>query len=189
MAGRGVPAGPELPAAVETYGPLPSCALRLLAAALAETVAGAGPRPAPSRPPGGTGPAAAPTGTPPASSARPVLVRFEVTGDGPLASLGYAVNGRFTTLHDVPLTWRKSVPVARRQGRVDWRSRLTAPTPAVRCQVRVDGAEQWHGPHLIRPLTGPAPYLMDVSGSVVSRDPSPSLLPRVGAVDEEGLTP
>ncbi|MFF5717185.1 hypothetical protein [Streptomyces buecherae] len=56
-----------------------------------------------------------------------MLVRFEVTGEGPLASLAYTVNGRFTTLHDVPLTWRKSVPVARRQGRVDWRLRLTAP--------------------------------------------------------------
>ncbi|MFE6776776.1 protein kinase [Streptomyces sp. NPDC057702] len=154
---------------------------------------GPAPGPGPTASLAGPGPGAPPTATPAGPSPRPrpepVVVRFVITGDGPLISLSYAVNGRFTTLRDVPLSWQRSVEVPREGGRVDWRLRLTAPTPAVRCRVLVDGAEKWDGPHPHRPLIGPAPYPVDVSGSVAFRDPSPTPVPRVGAFEQEGLAP
>lgn len=100
------------------------------------------------------------------------LLQFAITGDGPLGSLDYAVNGTFTTVHDVPLAWRKTIEVPRAPGRVDWRLRITAPSPDLDCRVSVDGAEKWHGPQSVSPHIGPTPYSMDASGSVAFWDPS-----------------
>lgn len=91
---------------------------------------------------------AAPASTPPAApqaspspSAEPVVLELSITGDGPLSSLTYAVNGRLTTLKDVPLSWRKTVEVPRREGSVDWRLRFTFPSGEVRVRVRRDGTQ------------------------------------------------
>ncbi|MFT2017091.1 serine/threonine-protein kinase [Streptomyces sp. 796.1] len=122
---------------------------------------------------------ARPQGTPPVPSVPhsagptgPALLQFVVTGDGPLGSLDYGVNGTFTSLDDVPLAWRKTIEVPRRLGRVDWRLRITAPSSDLDCRVSVDGAEKWHGPQSVSPHVGPTPYSMDASGSVAFWDPS-----------------
>lgn len=144
----------------------------------------------PARPPGDDPPTATPpAGPPPWDAAEPAVLQFVITGDGPLTSLAYAVNGRFTTLRDVSLSWRKSIEVPRRLGRVDWRLRLTAPSPDLTYRVSVDGAEKWHGPQPAATRRGPAPYRMDASGSVAFSDPSRTPRPRVLSTREEGPTP
>lgn len=77
----------------------------------------------------------------PSPSAKPGVMEFVITGDGPLTSLTYAVNGRLTTLRNVPLSWRKTVEVPRRQGTIDWRLRFTFPSGKVRVRVLRDGSE------------------------------------------------
>lgn len=106
------------------------------------------------------------------ASAKPVVVEFVITGDGPLTSLDYAVNGEFTSLDDVPLSWRKTVEVPRRSGSVDWRIRLTIASGKVRCRVLLDGAEVRDESHPVNLAFG-YPYDVDTGGAHAISGPLP----------------
>ncbi|MEV0936922.1 serine/threonine-protein kinase [Streptomyces phaeochromogenes] len=96
-------------------------------------------RKSPDAVPAATAPASpSPTPSPPA---KPGTLEFAITGGGPLTSLTYWVNGRPTTLKNVPLSWRRTVEVPRSPGSVDWRLRFTFPSGKVRVRVAWDGAK------------------------------------------------
>ncbi|MFJ8754922.1 serine/threonine-protein kinase [Streptomyces sp. NPDC102441] len=125
------------------------------------------------------GPAAtAPTSPSPVPSppAKPVTLEFVITGGGPLSSLTYWVNGRPTTLKNVPLSWRRTVEVPRPRGSVDWRLRLTFPSGKVRIRVLRDGAETTDGSYPT-PATldfpNLYPYDVDMGGSIAIPGPLP----------------
>jgi Protein kinase domain len=153
--GRRFPRGPSLPGRSLLSG-----RRRLLAASAAAAVAlaagtavalavathgpSSGDRRDASRQPRATRAAApaSPVSSPaaPTPEAEPVTLEFAITGDAPLASLDYAVNGKFTTVGAAKLPWHKSVKVPGGDPSVDWRVRLTVRSGGVRIRVLVDGS-------------------------------------------------
>ncbi|MEV0779757.1 serine/threonine-protein kinase [Streptomyces sp. NPDC050428] len=104
----------------------------------------------------------------PSAPAKPVVLELSITGDGPLNSLTYAVNGRLTTLKNVPLPWRKTVEVPRSAGSVDWRLRFTFPAGEVRSRVLRDGSSVYDESYPIAAARGFPnlyPHDVDTGGS------------------------
>lgn len=123
-------------------------------------------------------PAASPsTGSPsPSPSPKPIKLEFVITGDGPLTAFTYWVNGRPTTLKNVPLTWRRTVEVPGVPGSVEWRLRFTFPSGRVRVRVFRDGNQTTDARHpLDRVLGFPDlyPYDVDMSGASAISGPLP----------------
>ncbi|AXK35565.1 serine/threonine protein kinase [Streptomyces armeniacus] len=105
----------------------------------------------------------------PSPSADPVRLEFVITGDAPLTTLAYAVNGRFTRLENVPLPWRKTVEVPHQTPAADWRLRLTLPSGRIRYRVLVDGTETRNESHPVNTAFG-YPYDVDTGGLVAATD-------------------
>ncbi|MGK5531388.1 hypothetical protein, partial [Streptomyces sp. URMC 129] len=84
-------------------------------------------------------PSHTPTPTP-TPEPEPVAVEFEISGDGPLPTLIYAVNGRPTTLENVNLPWRETAEAPRETGSVAWSLDFTH-YGEVTYRVVVDGRE------------------------------------------------
>ncbi|MET9557424.1 serine/threonine-protein kinase [Streptomyces sp. NPDC006645] len=105
----------------------------------------------------------------PSVSAKPVVLELSITGSsGPLSSLTYGVNGRLTTLKNVPLTWRKTVEVPRGEASVDWRLRFTFPSGEVRVRVLRDGSkltDETHPLPAMRDFPNLYPCDVDTGGS------------------------
>ncbi|MFJ9885402.1 serine/threonine-protein kinase [Streptomyces sp. NPDC091287] len=124
--------------------------------------------------PPATAPASpSPTPSPPA---KPVTLEFVITGGGPLTSLTYWVNGRPTTLKNVPLSWRRTVEVPRSPGSVDWRLRFTFPSGKVRVRVLQDGAKTTDGSYptpAALDFPNLYPYDVDMGGSIAIPGPLP----------------
>ncbi|GHH70814.1 hypothetical protein GCM10018793_05430 [Streptomyces sulfonofaciens] len=126
--------------------------------------------------PGSSGAAASPA---PSPAARRFTLEFVITGDGPLTSLAYAVNGTFTVRKDVRLSWRTKVEVTSAAGSVDWRLRFTIPAGRARCRVLVNGVEKSDETYPL-PMGGttfPYPYDVDTGGAVAI---APGPLPGTG---------
>jgi Protein kinase domain len=141
------------------------------AAALARGTDGdpPGPRPHASRQAGSARPAqSSATASAPPAAAGPADLEFAITGDGPLTSLAYAVNGgTFTMLKKVVLPWHRTVRLPHGQGSADWRVHLTVPRGTVRIRVLLDGVEKRDEryPSSTAPFFG-YPADVDTSGAV-----------------------
>ncbi|MBG0857641.1 serine/threonine protein kinase [Streptomyces spinoverrucosus] len=120
--------------------------------------------------------AADPAASPSPSPQPPVKLEFVITGDGPLSTFTYWVNGRPTTLNDVPLTWRRTVEVPREPGSVEWRLRFTFPSGKVRVRVYRDGSQTTDASHPLDSVLGFPdlyPYDVDMSGASAISGPLP----------------
>ena len=114
-------------------------------------------------------PSPAPSPTP---SGEAVALQFVITGDGPLTSLDYAVDGRFTRLKNVSLPWRRTIEVPGRPGSRDWRLRLTIPSGGIRYRVYVNGSKIKDSREPSNPTFG-YPYDVDDSGVTATSEPLP----------------
>ncbi|MGW7352017.1 serine/threonine-protein kinase [Streptomyces sp. NPDC054784] len=109
--------------------------------------------------------------TDPSGPAEPPYVRleFEITGDAPLASLAYAVDGRFTRLENVPLPWRRTFRVRGGARAAEWRLRLRLDSGRIRYRVLVDGVPTRDESHPPGPASG-YPYDVDKDGLATEED-------------------
>ncbi|WP_165906190.1 serine/threonine-protein kinase [Streptomyces sp. Z26] len=109
--------------------------------------------------------------TDPSGPAEPPYVELEfvITGDAPLASLAYAVDGRFTRLEDVPLPWRRTFRVRGGARAAEWRLRLRLDSGRIRYRVLVDGVRTRDESHPPGPTSG-YPYDVDKDGLATEED-------------------